>query len=180
MKVAIISGHAGPGTGANGFIDEGAETIWLRDRVEWYLCTKYNIVPEVDQDNEGLSTVVKKLSRKLKKQDICIDIHFDAAPTDKASGCTVYVPTRHTSDELVLANKILKGTIDVLGVPSRGVRREDESNHGKLAMLSGFDCCNILWEVCFVSNKNDSTKYFSNREQLAVTIADIINTVYVR
>ena len=69
-KCALIAGHRGPGTGAVGYIDEGAETIWLRDRIEYFLCTKYNIVPLVDNDNATLNEVVKKLRTELDKKDI--------------------------------------------------------------------------------------------------------------
>lgn len=173
-KCALIAGHRGPGTGAVGYIDEGAETIWLRDRIEYFLCTKYNIVPLVDNDNATLNEVVKKLRTELDKKDICIDIHFDSFDNATANGCSVFVPKNQTDDERILAAEILVITCDILGVKLRGVKLENAGQHGKLAMLSGFDCCNVLWEVAFGSNKSDSEKYFNKRDELAEAVADLL------
>ena len=45
-------------------------------------------------------------------------------------------------------------------------------------MLSGFDCCNVLLEICFVSNKLDSENYFKKREFIAYELAlDILEFI---
>ena len=173
-KNALIAGHRGPGTGAVGYIDEGAETIWMRDRIEDFLCTKYNIIPLVDNENATLNEVVKKLRTELRKEDICIDIHFNSFLDPKANGCEVLVPKNQSDDERQLAAELVVITSDLLGIKMRGVKPENSGQHSGLAMLSGFDCCNVVWEICFVSNKDDSEKYMNKREELAEAIADLI------
>lgn len=173
-KIALIAGHRGPGTGAVGYIDEGAEAIWMRDRIEDFLCTKYNIVPIVDNNNATLSEVVKQLRKELGKEDICVDIHFNSFSDPKASGCEVLVPREQSDDERQLAAELVVITSDLLGIKMRGVKPENSGQHVKLGMLSGFDCCNVLWEICFVSNKDDSARYMDKREELAESIADLI------
>ncbi len=171
-KVAIIAGHRGAGTGANGFIDEGAETIWLRDRIDDFLTAKYNIVAFVDNDTSGLSVVVKRLKDTMKKDDLCIDIHFDAFTNPDSNGCTVFIPNRPTSDEKLGGQQLVDLVSKVTGIRSRGVKLEGAGQHSSLAMLSGFDCCNLLLEVGFVSNKSDSDKYNAKKDALAEAIAD--------
>ncbi|MDD3404982.1 MAG: N-acetylmuramoyl-L-alanine amidase [Paludibacteraceae bacterium] len=175
-KIALISGHRGRGTGAVGLqIDEGAETIWLRNRIEDHLCQKYNIVPVVDCDTDNLNTVVKELRHELSKTDICIDIHFNASTAASANGAEVLIPASATSDEKKRAGELLQVVCDTLGIKSRGVKDEASGQHGKLAMLSGFDCVNMLLEVCFVSNPTDSSKYLAKREILALNIARLVS-----
>lgn len=176
-KIAIISGHRGRGTGAIGkTIDEGAETIWLRNKIEYFLCTKYNIVPIVDCDTDSLNSVVRELRTELNKEDVCIDIHFDSFNDSSANGTTVFIPKNPTKDETEAADSLLKLVTSTIGTRSRGVKLESAGQHNSLAMLSGFDCCNLLLEVAFISSSFDSAKYLLKRELLAESIADWLHS----
>lgn len=173
-KIYLIAGHNGKGTGANGYLDEGEETIIFRDMLDAELC-KRGIIPETDfnREDEKLSDVVKWLKGEVKKTDVCIDIHFNAAG-ESANGTEVLIPENHSESEVELADKICKKICDVLGTKSRGVKTEKQSAHGKLAMLSGFDCEQILLEICFCSNKEDVEKYTKNKQKLAEELAVLI------
>ena len=173
-KIGLIAGHRGAGTGAKGNgLDEGSETIVLRNLIEDYLL-RYNVIPIVDQEKEDLKGVVAQLKKTLSKEDICIDIHFNASSNTSATGVEVLIPNKNTPDEMIFAKKVLSIICDTLNLKSRGVKKEGAGQHSSLAMLSGFDCCNILLEVCFVSNKSDVESYFSNRSALAENIAKLI------
>ena len=167
-RVFLIAGHNGPGTGANGFIDEGKETIILRDLIAENL-KEMGIVAIKDDDLTPLTKVVQWLRNQINKKDICIDIHFNASTNKIAHGSEVFIPTKNTSDEVELAY-MFRGSLSKF-FKDRGVSLESKSYHGKIAMLSGFDCCNVLLEVCFVSNKIDSENYFEKREFIAYEIA---------
>ena len=41
-------------------------------------------------------------------------------------------------------------------------KTEKQTYHGKIAMLSGFDCCNVLLEICFVSNRTEHQEANTN------------------
>ena len=174
-RVFLISGHNGSGTGANGFIDEGKETVILRDLIAENL-KEMGIVAVKDDNLTPLTKVVQWLRNQITKKDICIDIHFNGSSNKLANGSEVFIPTKNTSDEVELANMFKKTLSKVF--KDRGVSLESKSYHGKIAMLSGFDCCNVLLEICFVSNKLDSVNYFENREiiahELAVDILEFI------
>ena len=167
-KVFLIAGHNGSGTGANGFIDEGKETIIFRDLIAKNLYDM-GIVAIKDDNLTPLTKVVQWLRNKITKKDICIDIHFNASTNKLANGSEVFIPTKNTSDEVELANMFRRTLSKAFN--DRGVSLESKSYHGKIAMLSGFDCCNILLEVCFVSNKTDADAYNFHKIDLAYEIA---------
>ena len=167
-RVFLIAGHNGPGTGANGFIDEGKETVILRDLIAGNL-KEMGIVAIKDENLTPLTKVVQWLRNKISKKDICVDIHFNASTNPNANGAEVFIPTKNTSDEVELAY-MFRGSLSKF-FKDRGVSLESKSYHGKIAMLSGFDCCNILLEVCFVSNKTDADAYNLYKKELAYEIA---------
>lgn len=174
-KIFLIAGHNGAGTGANGYLDEGAETIVFRDLLDAELC-KLGVIPETDFDreNEKLSTIVNWLKGQVEADDLCIDIHFNAA-SESANGTEVLVPEPATSFEKNTAEQVCDIICKVLGTRDRGVKSEKQSARGKLAMLSGFKCQQILIEICFCSNKSDVGKYNSNKEKLAKELASLIS-----
>ena len=167
-RVFLIAGHNGSGTGANGFIDEGKETIIFRDLIAKNLYDM-GIVAIKDDNLTPLTKVVQWLRNQITKKDICIDIHFNASTNKSANGTEVFIPTKNTCDEVELAT-IFRITLSKV-FKDRGVSLESKSYHGKIAMLSGFDCCNVLLEICFVSNKTDSENYFEKRESIAYELA---------
>ena len=174
-RVFLIAGHNGPGTGANGFMDEGKEAIILRDFIAYNL-KNMGIVAVKDDNLTPLTKVVQWLRNQISKKDICIDIHFNASSNKLANGSEVFIPTKNTSDEVELANMFRKTLSKVF--KDRGVSLESKSYHGKIAMLSGFDCCNILLEICFVSNKLDAVNYSEHREFIAYELAvDILEFI---
>lgn len=139
------------------------------------LC-KLGVIPETDFDreNEKLSTIVNWLKGQVEADDLCIDIHFNAA-SESANGTEVLIPDMATTFEKKIAEKICNTICKVLGTKSRGIKSEKQSAHGKLAILSGFKCQQVLLEICFCSNKEDVEKYNANKEKLARELALLIS-----
>ena len=168
MKVWISAGHQAQ-TGANGFISEGVEAIYLRDKITAYIKKKApNIEVVNDSDGDGLQTVINSM-RKVNP-DIMLDIHFNAA-TPSATGTEAFI-----SDEKsrVLASELVEVVSNTLGIKKRGVKSEIASQHNRLGMLHGFDGIGVLLEVCFVTNEADAKSYTTHREEVAEVIADIL------
>lgn len=163
--IFVVAGHSGPGTGANGFIDEGKETIIFRDKLADEL-RKYNINVDGDfgREKSSLRDIIATMKSSVKPNDISIDIHFNAVGNPSVSGTEVFIPTNYTMLEQSLATTIANTMSKSLGIKNRGVKTEKQSAHKTLGMLSGFDCLNILIEVCFVSNKADADSYYTNRD----------------
>lgn len=171
-NVLIIAGHQ-KSTGAFGIFSEGEKTIELRNLIVKKLKEK-GISAMVDSDNDILSTVVAKIKKIIKKTDICVDIHFNASSDSAANGSEVFIPTCYSQEEFVIGNKLLKAIVETLGTKNRGLKYEYQTAHQKIAMLSSFDCINILLEVAFIGNKSDMNKYENKKEMLAEKISVVI------
>ena len=63
-KIYLIAGHNGSGTGANGFIDEGKETIILRDLI----AEKLKEMGIVAIKDDKMYNELKQTNRLLKTQ----------------------------------------------------------------------------------------------------------------
>ena len=66
--IILTTGHTGAGTGAQcaeTHFDEGAENIWLRNRVAEILTNKYGLVVLMDDDTASLKLLVKELNQSM-------------------------------------------------------------------------------------------------------------------
>jgi N-acetylmuramoyl-L-alanine amidase len=64
--IILTAGHTGPNTGAQcaeTHFDEGAENIWLRNRIAEILTNKYGLVVLIDQDTASLKLLVSELNQ---------------------------------------------------------------------------------------------------------------------
>lgn len=178
--IYIVAGHTGKGSGASSsYLDEGIETIVLRNLICLNL-TRLNFLDfETDDDKDSLQTVLNKLKDKVKKEDIVLDIHFNAAADPKATGSEVFIPTDYSPEEKELAEKLLNEVTTTLGIRSRGVKTEGQSQHNRLGILH-LPCTTLLVEICFLTNKGDVYKYKKNREKLAERIAQVLlNNIFL-
>ena len=64
--IILTAGHTGTHTGAQcaeTHFDEGAENIWLRNRIAENLTNKYNLIVLIDNNHASLQLLTKELSR---------------------------------------------------------------------------------------------------------------------
>ena len=64
--IILTAGHTGPNSGAQcteTHFDEGAENIWLRNRIAEILTNKYNLIVLIDNDHASLQLLTIELSR---------------------------------------------------------------------------------------------------------------------
>ncbi len=170
--IFITAGHRGAATGARGIIDEGAETVKLRDSVARELAQR-GCTLSLDADTGSLTEVIRRINTEAQPTDICVDIHFNAFD-GRANGTEVLVSNTPTDMEQELAENLLHATTATLGTKNRGVKREGAGQHTRLAMLSGVRCNSVLLEVCFCDNAADCEKYYSNVEKLVTAYADVL------
>ena len=201
--IILTAGHTGAGTGAQCIttqFDEGAENIWLRNRVAEILTNKYGLVVLVDEDKASLKLLVKELSRDTAccvrstsgsknntsnertdarqdtarrvptSDDFVIDIHFNAHTNPQARGTEAIVSDDATTLELRFASRLAHVTADALDIPLRSIKSESETPHRRLAMLH-LTPQSIILEVCFCTSPEDVAQYRKHRELLAETLA---------
>lgn len=175
--IILLSGHNGNGTGANSsFLDEGKETIILRNLICLNLTRNGFTDYYTDDDKESLQTVLNKLKDKVKKDDILIDLHFNSA-SQTANGAEIFIPSDYSPEEKSLAETLLKTVTETLQIKSRGVKTEGQSQHSRLGILH-LPCTTVLLEVCFLTNEEDVYKYKEKREVLSEKIAQLLNHKY--
>ena len=66
--IILTAGHTGPNSGAQcaaTHFDEGAENIWLRNRIAEILTNKYGLVVLMDNDTASLKLLVKSLTENM-------------------------------------------------------------------------------------------------------------------
>lgn len=180
MYICIHAGHGGfdPGACANNYT-EAELTIDLRDRIAHYLINNTEgIGIKRDNDDHSLSEVVREYNAVADEKTVNLEIHFNAGPP-AATGCETFIPTRHTEEESEFARKIAVMTASILNIRNRGVKTEEQSARKKL-YISQMDGCNILLEVCFLTNKEDMSSYLLRREHLAEEIGKILVEAHER
>ena len=70
--IILTAGHTGPNSGAQcaeTHFDEGAENIWLRNRIAEILTNRYGLVVLVDEDRATLKLLVKELKSPTNGTD---------------------------------------------------------------------------------------------------------------
>lgn len=168
-RIALTAGHQGRKTGASSvYGDEGTLTIELRNLIRGRM-TEGEVI--VDNDKDTLTNVVKYVNRMCSTPtDICVDIHFNAAG-ETATGAEVVIADKCSAETQQIARELVDETARVLDITNRGVKRESQTPHKKLAMCRNINCRSMVLEVCFVSNKCDMCKYNSHKDELAEAIA---------
>ena len=201
--IILTAGHTGAGTGAQCIttqFDEGAENIWLRNRVAEILTNKYGLVVLVDEDKASLKLLVKELSRDTAcrvlsvnrptnnqsnkranarqdtarrvptSDDFVIDFHFNAHTNPQARGTEAIVSDDATTLELRFASRLAHVTADALDIPLRSIKSESQTPHRRLAMLH-LTPQSIILEICFCTSPEDVAQYRKHRELLANALA---------
>lgn len=181
-NIYLGAGHSnvvGKDRGAmgNGYV-EGELAIEFRDLIKHEL-EQMGIKAITDDNKNVLSESIRYFKNLTKKDDIVIDIHWNAA-TPQATGTETLIPSDYSNFELLLAADISKTISTILQIPARGttekkqgVKTEADSHHGRLGWmrLTGE---NILLEVCFITNKKDMDSYQNKKAFLANKIAKIL------
>ena len=199
--IILTAGHTGAHTGAQcteTHFDEGAENIWLRNRVAEILTNKYGLVVLVDDDRASLQLLVKSLTEnnlsptndtnihkyengkiicdnlcdlwENKEADFVIDLHFNAHPNPQARGTEAIVSDDATTLELQFASRLAHTTAEALNIPLRSIKSESQTPHHRLAMLH-LTPQSIILEICFCTSPEDVAQYRKHREQLANALA---------
>jgi N-acetylmuramoyl-L-alanine amidase len=159
MKLAIDPGH-GMSNKRDDVFDSGAVAAGVREcdiALEWALTGKY-ILPQYGINHfltrdDNLDEVPVGRRDDMAAAAHCthfLSLHCNAAD-GKATGVEVYY--RDSSDR-AFAQLVLDSLVEATGLKSRGLKRESESQHSRLAVLDfGPPAC--LAEIGFLDNPHD-------------------------
>ena len=175
-KLYLSAGHSAQdgvdqGAQGNGY-SEGKLTSELRALIAKDLET-IGVTANVDSDYSVTGQTVRLFKTMVSGADVAIDIHFNAAASELATGSEVLVPGVASTFERVFAADLAKTIAEVLNIKNRGVKTELESARKKLLWME-IPCENILIEVCFISNALDMQKYQQSKFVLSKKLATLI------
>lgn len=160
MKILLSAGHGGTDSGSVGY-DKGKE----KDRT---LELANLVVNKLRQAGHDVTVKQEKTSsgawafKNRNGYDYALSIHFNAF-NGTATGTEVLY-----KNSLGKAPELSKKIANVLGIKDRGAKRRTD-----LYMMNiGFDA---LIEVCFHDNKGDLGVYNRRKNEVATTIAEVIN-----
>lgn len=172
-KLNLIAGHSDKDPGALGaHTTEAKETRRLRDAVYAKLNHKEGVF--LDDDSDGLKTVVKKINERSTSNDITISIHFNAF-NHEASGTKVLVYHGASEEWKEHAKAISSSLANQMGIPDRGVSYENSGAHSRLAILNDTVTESMLLEVMFVDNPSDVEAYEDNFDVIVNMLVVYIN-----
>lgn len=168
-KFYCIAGHSHRDSGAVGVggRKEKDDTIDIRDRIVYYLNRRLDILVRdgvllevnrlsvtVDNDWDMLSTVIAKIRPEIGSSDLLLDIHYNSASVDTATGTEVFISDNAGEGSKLFAKKVVSILSLITGLRNRGVKRESESAVGKLGILNMRGDA-VLLEFSFINNPYD-------------------------
>jgi N-acetylmuramoyl-L-alanine amidase len=179
-EIILIAGHGGSDKGAPGIVYKGHKlweadlNILVRDTIfkfiNFYAIDYPNLKVKTIKDDDSLTLqgVINWLNFGLtpKENRIIFDIHFNAF-NGTATGTEVIIPLNPCKEERELASIIQITSVNVMKIRNRGVKTEDKTARKRLAIMRPKGI-NLLWEVCFIDNKNDVEAFFNNLGELCM------------
>lgn len=175
-RIAISAGHSNvqgqdQGAEGNGLI-EGVETVKIRNRIKFHL-ERMGCKVSVDPDSSVTWKTVALFKKYFSARDVVIDLHLNAASSDRATGVEVLIPEKYSDFEHDLATELASEISSRLKIRNRGVKTELQTPRKKLLWMT-IPAENILIEFFFISNPHDVSSYLINFDSMCVGTANII------
>ena len=125
-----------------------------------------------DDDIDSLQTVINKVKKQAEKDDLLLDIHYNSA-TPKATGAEAFIKVGASETSRRTAERIVEVFSKMMGIPNRGVKLENQSQHNRLGILHATDHA-VLLEVGFITNTVEMERVEEFRERLWIAVANIL------
>lgn len=167
MKILLIAGHGGKDPGAcSSYGTEATETRRVVNQLKANLLCYNNVSVDVYNTSRDCYTDCGNgtLQVSFSNYNYVFEVHFNSA-TAAAKGTEIYVTRSEsgTTVEQAVVNKIA-----ALGFTNRGVKR---SNFRVISRAKSAGVSSALLEVCFISNKDDMSRYNSKFQQVCDAIS---------
>ena len=173
MAVFISGGHDlnNSGASAHGYKEE-LEMIRFRDKVvQKYKSLYPGSIVITDGNTESLKDYLKRI--KTGNGSTVVEFHLDAFSNQTISGISGWVGDDADKMDIAFAKEFCKEGAAIMGVPNRGIFKENQSFHKKLGLMreSGIVC---LIEIVPITNKSDMKAFQKSIDELSIAFARII------
>ena len=164
-------GHGGtdPGAQANGLVEKQLNlqtaqlaATALKARCKGLVDRRGQPVEvQLTRDDDRSLTPAERLRRiSMFNPDICISVHYNAAPSADASGTEIFHSAKDNRDD-ELAQLLIKH-LSATGMPSRGVRTRTASSgedyYYIIRDVMDADTVAVLYEGAFLTNEEDAKR----------------------
>lgn len=170
----ICAGHSDTDSGAVYHnTTEARQAREVRDEVIDFLSLRFPKCLK-DDDSLNLKETINWINQNCSKDDLAIDIHFNASANHSAQGVEGYAYSTNASMG-GLAREIVSKISNYCGMKDRGLKYND-----KLGFLKDTKCNAILLECGFLSNLEDAQTILDPVRDglIAKAISDTIITHY--
>ena len=174
-KLIITAGHHLKDSGATALgRQENLEAIKDRDKLKeaiHFINPKIQVV--IDDDNDKLSTVIRKVNEVGNRNDILLDLHYNSASV-VATGVEAFINGSNDPEVRRIARRLVELSSKMLNLPNRGVKLEGSSQHSRLGILHTVVKRSILLERGFINNESDMKSIEKLRWEWALGTAHIL------
>src|SRR5690625_2996976 len=174
-KVFITAGHHNADIGAVALGKKENEEA-IKDRNELVKAVHF-ISPStqvvIDDDNDNLATVIRKINAVGTSKDLLLDIHYNSASV-LATGIESFINGKDDPENRRIAVRIVELASKMLNIPNRGLKLESSSQHPRLGILNTVVRRLILLERGFINNENDMESIEALRWEWALGTAHIL------
>lgn len=174
-KIILTAGHHNADSGAVAIgYKESEEAIKDRDKLKeaiHFISPSTQVV--IDDDNDTLSTVIRKINEVGNRNDILLDIHYNSASV-VATGVEAFINGANDPENRRIASRIVELSSKMLNLVNRGVKLESSSQHPRLGILHTVVKRSILIERGFINNANDMESIEDLRWEWALGTAHIL------
>lgn len=174
-KLIITAGHHNADSGAVALgKKESEETVKDRDLLKKAIhFINPNVQVVIDDDNDKLSTVIRKINEIGSRNDILLDIHYNSASV-VATGVEAFINGQDDPENRRIASRLVELSSKMLNLPNRGVKLESSSQHPRLGILHTVVRRSILLERGFINNESDMESIEKLRWEWALGTAHIL------
>lgn len=174
----IIAGHSNTQSGAvSDDYKEHEETILdkksLEKAVRYQLGDRTDVKVWTDNDNDSLNQVISQVKQIAKKDDLLLDIHYNASGNRDVDGVEAFIAVNARDKSRRVATRLVELYSKMLDIPNRGVKLENESQHNRLGILHS-NASSVLIEVRFLTNKKGMDEQEVIRDRLYTGVANIL------
>lgn len=129
-----------------------------------------------DKDHETNRVFQNRIRPLLKTGDVTMAFHLNSSASGKATGVEVFISKSAGADSKALAKEMVDGLADIMEIPNRGVKVENQSQHSSIGILNLRGSA-ILIEFGFIQT---DLKVFKEKEDQIVDLVVCLAVKYDR
>lgn len=89
-----------------------------------------------DKDHETNRVFQNRIRPLLKTGDVTMAFHLNSSTSGKATGVEVFISKNAGADSKAIAKEMVDGLSDIMEIPNRGVKVENQSQHSSIGILN--------------------------------------------